>query len=118
MTYTNPGDQQPQYPQYPQYPQQPGQPYGYGNTPPGYGPPAATSNGLAIAGLVCGIVGLLVANIILGPLAIIFGGIGLSRANRGAPYRGLAIAALVLGAVDIIIFIALIAWLSNHGMFL
>ena len=41
-------------------------------------------NGLAIAGLVCGLVGVLIFQYILGPLAIIFGGVGLSRAKRGA----------------------------------
>jgi hypothetical protein len=105
MTYNSPGDQpqfgQPQQPYQP-YPQQP---YGYGAPPP----PAPQGNGLAIAALVCGIVGIL--------LAIIFGGIGLSRANRGAPHRGLAMAGLVLGVIDIIIFIAVIAWVSNHGGF-
>ena len=72
-------------------------------------------NGLAIAGLVCGIVGLLLFNIVLGPLAIIFGAIGWSRANRGAKYKGMSIAAVVLGIIDIIIFVALIAAASKHG---
>jgi hypothetical protein len=34
------------------------------------------ANGFAIAGLVCGVIGLFLFNFILGPLAIIFGGIG------------------------------------------
>ena len=61
------------------------------------------SNRLAIAGLVCGIVGTVLFNIILGPLAIIFGGVGWARANRGARHRGMAIAAVVLGVIDLII---------------
>lgn len=72
-------------------------------------------NGLAIAGLVCGIVGLVVFNIVLGPLAIIFGSIGLSRARHGAPRKGMSIAALVLGIVDVVILVALIAAASAHG---
>lgn len=72
-------------------------------------------NGLAIAGLVCGIVGLLLANIILGPLAIIFGGVGWSRANRGARYKGMAIAAVILGIADLVIFAIVIAAASKHG---
>jgi hypothetical protein len=79
--------------------------------------PARTqnSNGLAIAGLVCGLVGLLLFNYILGPLAIIFGGIGWSRANRGAAHRGMAIAAVILGVVDLIVWGVLLAVLVRHG---
>jgi hypothetical protein len=93
------------------------QPYG---APPGYGgypQPSRGTNGLAIAGLVCGIIGLLIANIILGPLAIIFGGIGLSRANKGASGKGMAIAGIVLGIVDVVIWIVVIAVVSNHNGF-
>ncbi|HEY1489001.1 MAG TPA: DUF4190 domain-containing protein, partial [Micromonosporaceae bacterium] len=65
----------------------------------------ARTNGFAIAGLVCGIVGIFIANIILGPLAIIFGGIGLNRANRGGKGRGMSLAGIILGAIDIILFV-------------
>jgi len=61
-------------------------------------------NGLAVAGLVCGLVGLVFLNYILGPLAIIFGGVGLSRANRGAGHKGMSLAAIILGVVDLIVF--------------
>ena len=79
--------------------------------------PARTQNGngLAIAGLVCGLVGLLLVNYILGPLAIIFGGIGWSRANRGAAHRGMAIAAVILGVVDLVVWGVLLAVLVRHG---
>ena len=73
------------------------------------------SNGLAVAGLVCGLVGLLLFNIILGPLAIVFGGIGWMRANRGAQHRGMAIAAVVLGVIDLVIFFVLLAAAANSG---
>lgn len=76
---------------------------------------AATGNGLAIAGLVCGIVGILLFNVILGPLAIIFGGVGLSRARHGAPHKGMSIAAIVLGVVDLVVWVALLAVVSQHG---
>ena len=46
------------------------------STSPVTGTARGGANGLAVAGLVCGIVGLFVLNIILGPLAVIFGGIG------------------------------------------
>ena len=76
------------------------------------------SNGFAIAGLVCGIIGLILFNFILGPLAIIFGGVGVSRAHRGAGHRGLAWAGVVLGIIDVLIFVVLIALAaSHHGHF-
>lgn len=71
--------------------------------------PVRTGNGLAIAGFVCALVGLFVFEFILGPLGLIFGLIGLSRARQGAPRRGLAIAAVVIGAIDIVLFVALVA---------
>jgi len=71
-------------------------------------------NGLAVAGLVCGLIGLLFINYVLGPLAIIFGGVGLSRANRGAGHRGMSIAAIVLGILDLIVFAVVVVALSNN----
>ena len=58
-------------------------------------------NGMAVAGLVCGLVGLLFFPIILGPLALIFGGVGWSKANRGAKHKGMALAAVILGIADL-----------------
>jgi hypothetical protein len=72
-------------------------------------------NGLAVAGLVCGLVGLLFLPIILGPLALIFGGIGWSKANRGAKHKGIAIAAVVLGIADLILMGVLFAIAANNG---
>ena len=72
-------------------------------------------NGLAVAGLVCGLVGLVFLPIILGPLALIFGGIGVSKANRGAKHKGMAIAAVVLGIVDLVIMAVLFAVAVNNG---
>ncbi|MFD5587353.1 DUF4190 domain-containing protein [Streptomyces sp. NPDC127063] len=82
--------------------------------------PAASSgsrtNGLAVASLVCGVIGVLFASVILGPLAIVFGAVGL----RQAPAKGgagLAKAGLVLGVVDLIIFVVLIAVAASYGGF-
>jgi hypothetical protein len=50
---------------------------------------------MATASLVLGILGLFIP--ILGVLALIFGSIGISKANQGAPGKGLAVAGLVLG---------------------
>jgi hypothetical protein len=74
-------------------------------------------NGLAVAGLVCGLVGLLFLPIILGPLALIFGGIGWSKANRGAKHKGVAIAAVVLGIADLVLMGVLFAVAANNGLF-
>jgi hypothetical protein len=73
------------------------------------------NNGLAIAGLVCGLVGLLLFWFVLGPLAIIFGGVGLSRAKRGAGHRGMAIAAIVLGVIDIVVYLILLVAVAKNG---
>lgn len=71
-------------------------------TPMSAAPAAPRSNGMAVAALVLGIVGLMTfwtvwLGAILGILAIVFGIVGMNRAKQGAPNKGLAIAGLVLG---------------------
>ena len=111
--------EQPPYAQQPSFGQQspyPAAPPPYPAAPTGYGDypqPQRTSNGLAVAALVCGIIGFLFFGIVLGPLAAIFGGIGLSRANRGASGRAMAIAGLVLGVIDTVVAIILLVALAN-----
>ena len=87
----------------------------------GYGyPQPARSNGMAVAALVLGIIGLVLfwvplLGMVLAILAIIFGGVGMSRANQGASGKGLAIAGLVLGIVAIAIYVlAILAYTSQH----
>jgi hypothetical protein len=75
----------------------------------------STSNGLAVAGLVCGIVGLFILNVILGPLAIIFGGVSWSKANNGATHKAMAVWSVALGIVDVAVFVVLLAVASHHG---
>ena len=90
----------------------------YANAPESTGPGhrvGTRSNGMAIAGLVCGIVGLIVFAIVLGPLAIIFGGIGLSRANHGAEHRTMSVWAIALGILDIVLWVVILAVASQHG---
>lgn len=86
---------------------------GYGNGTVGT---RDRSNGLAVAGLVCGVIGIFLFNIILGPLALIFGGVARSKAQHGATHRTMALAAIVLGVVDIALFVVLMAVASSgHG---
>lgn len=54
--------------------------------------------GWGIAAFACGIVGLLVAPLLLGPLAIVFGALGLKK-----KLKGLAIAGLILGILELLI---------------
>lgn len=92
------------------YPQQG---YGYG-----YGPPVPRNHGLAVAALVCGLVGILLANLILGPLALIFGLVSISKINASGGAlkgRGMAITGVVLGPIDFII--GVIAFQSFTGSF-
>jgi hypothetical protein len=75
------------------------------------------SNGFAVTALVCGIVGILIFEIILGPLAIIFGAVGLRRAGRAGRGRGMAMAGLILGIIDVVLFFIFLAVASRHGGF-
>lgn len=93
-----------------------GQPsYGYGGPAPGYpGQPQAygrptARNGLAITSMVLGILGLVTCwltfpGIILGILAIIFGGIGIARGRSDrVSNKGMAIAGLITGLIAVIV---------------
>ena len=63
------------------------------------------TDGMAVAGFVCGLIGLFVAGIILGTLGIIFSAIALGRINRNPDTksgRGLAIAGLILGIIAVV----------------
>jgi hypothetical protein len=72
------------------------------------------ANGLAIAGLVCGIVGLFFLSIVLGPLAIIFGAVALRRSVPKGN-AGMAKAGIILGIIDVVLFIVLIAVAASGG---
>jgi hypothetical protein len=72
-------------------------------------------NGLPVAGLVCGLVGTLFFGVVLGPLAIVFGGIGWARGRRGAPHLGMAMAAVVFGVVDLVVFAALVVLVVRNA---
>lgn len=132
MTDT-PSDQ-PQYPTQPGQPpgQYPGQPPGqypsqYPSQPPGQYPAARRRNGMGTAALVLGVVALVLVLLLLfspigaflGLLAVLFGILGLMRANRGeADNRGQAVAGLVTGAVALLLgvffTISIGVWFSTH----
>ena len=80
-----------------------GRSYGGG----GYNPtPNSGGIGMGITALSCGVVGLFLFPLILGIIATIFGGISMHRKER---LKGLGIAGFVLGLVDIILGIIVIA---------
>lgn len=114
-------------PQSPGSPQPP--PAGPQSGPPQAPPPGAPvaqpypaqqpTNGMAVAALVCGIVGVALAiilfffpfiGLILGVLAIIFGIVGRNRfkANPAVGRQGMAMAGLVTGIVAVLISLVLI----------
>jgi hypothetical protein len=64
-------------------------------------------HGMGIAALCCGILGFFFLPFLLGPLAIIFGALGLK--NRG---RGMAIAGLVLGIIQVLLVVIVLLLFS------
>lgn len=81
---------------------------------PAMGTTPTRSKPIPFAGVsfVCGLVGLLVANLVLGPLAIVLGAIGL-RADRNRRFR--AALGILLGAADIAVFLLLAAHSAHSG---
>jgi hypothetical protein len=90
---------------------------------PGQQPPAPLkgSNGLATAGFILGLLGLLgswipilnVFGIILGVLGVVLAGVGLARSKKANAGKGLAIAGIVLGALAVIFAILINALFVN-----
>jgi hypothetical protein len=67
---------------------------------------------LAAVSFVSGLVGLLVANLLLGPLAIILGLVALRRDTAGR--RGRAALGVLLGLADIAVFLLLAVHSGAH----
>ncbi|MFJ9851216.1 hypothetical protein [Streptomyces sp. NPDC101150] len=63
------------------------------------------ADGMAVASFVLGLLGTLVLNVVLGPCALILGGLALAR---GTNRRGRALLGLTLGAVDLILLATLV----------
>ncbi|MGW6099090.1 DUF4190 domain-containing protein [Streptomyces sp. NPDC055157] len=68
------------------------------------------ADGLAVASFVLGLIGLLVMNIVLGPIAIVMAVIALARstARRGRARRGRALLGLALGIADLVVLAFLV----------
>ncbi|MFD3455241.1 DUF4190 domain-containing protein [Streptomyces sp. NPDC058691] len=71
------------------------------------------ADGMAVASFILGLVGLLAFNIVLGPFALVLGGVALVRGTR-RPVR--AILGLVLGAADLMVLVVLLT--MNKGLLL
>jgi hypothetical protein len=116
-------NQPPHYPVAPAWQPQyaPGQPYGAapgwapGYQPYGY-PQPSTTNGFAVASLVCSIVLSWLFGV-GGVLGVVFGIIGIKQcARQGERGRGIAIAGIVLGGIAIAFWLViLIAVVAVHG---
>ena len=110
VAYQQAQPQQPQQPQYQQPYQQPQQmPYQPGQMP--YPQPAAPApgKGLAVAGMILGIISLFCFPYIAGLLAIIFGGVAMGKGYRG----GMAVAGIVCGIIGIVGWILMLALMPD-----
>ena len=77
--------------------------------------PAQGSNGKATASMVCGIVGIVVFGIILGPIAIILGVLARREIeSTGQRGRGMATAGIVLGIIAVVFFFIFLSILLNN----
>ncbi|MCX4513435.1 MULTISPECIES: DUF4190 domain-containing protein [Streptomyces] len=68
------------------------------------------ADGMAVASFVLGLAGLLVMNIVLGPVAIVLAGLALWR---GTARRGRALLGLALGIADLVVLATLVV---GNGM--
>ncbi|MFF4533989.1 DUF4190 domain-containing protein [Streptomyces sp. NPDC001407] len=98
--------------------------YGYPTAPYGPGwqqPVPSAGNGLGVAALVLGIIGTVLSptvflGVILGILAIIFGGIGRSKVSNGeADNGGQSLAGLILGGVGLLASVLMLIFYINVG---
>ncbi|MEV7340249.1 DUF4190 domain-containing protein [Streptomyces sp. NPDC093544] len=68
------------------------------------------ADGMAVASFILGLVGLLVLNVFLGPIAIVLASIAL---YRGTARRGRAFLGLGLGVADLVVLVALMQFDST-----
>ncbi|MGX1757777.1 hypothetical protein ACWIG5_12860 [Streptomyces lydicus] len=62
--------------------------------------PRPQADGMAVASFILGLLGTLVLNILLGPCALVLGGLSLAR---GTTRRGRALLGITLGAADLLL---------------
>jgi hypothetical protein len=63
---------------------------------------------VALAILIIPFVGVF-ASALLGPLAVVLGGLELHKSTQGAPYRKIALSGLVIGVIAIVVLIVFLA---------
>lgn len=94
------------------YTEQPAHAPGAGQQAP---PPTTGSNGLATAGFVLGLVGLLLSwipvlnilGMLLGVIGVVLAGIGLAKSKKVRAGKGLAIAGIVLGVLAVVVAVVI-----------
>ncbi|MGP8301209.1 hypothetical protein ACTPOK_25435 [Streptomyces inhibens] len=67
--------------------------------------PRSHADGMAVASFILGLLGTLVLNLVLGPCALILGGLALAR---GTDRRGRALLGIALGAADLLLLALLV----------
>ena len=90
-------------------------PYDYGYMQPGVSSYRKT-NAMGIVSLICSLVGLFFLGPILEPLAIIFGGVGISQCNKYPNLytgKGFAVAGLVIGIIGLVIGLLIIMMMGS-----
>ena len=90
-------------------------PYDNGYMQPGVGSYRKT-NAMGIVSLICSLVGLFFLGPILEPLAIIFGGVGISQCNKYPNLytgKGFAVAGLVIGIIGLVIGLLIIMMMGS-----
>ncbi|MEU6404507.1 DUF4190 domain-containing protein [Streptomyces sp. NPDC046985] len=65
---------------------------------------ARDADGMAVASFILGLLGLLVLNLFLGPIALVLAAVAL---GRGTTRRGRAVLGLALGVADLVVLVAL-----------
>ncbi|MDQ0993191.1 DUF4190 domain-containing protein [Streptomyces sp. V3I7] len=63
------------------------------------------ADGMAVASFILGLLGLLVLNLVLGPIAVVLAGVALWR---GTARRGRALLGLILGLADLVVLAAFV----------
>ena len=74
-----------------------------------------TGASIASAGVLLGVTGLFILNLVFGPLAIGLGATAIRRGVRPGLPRATALASILLGAADLVVLLVLVAFSLSHG---